>query len=241
MADDSLSATPNGKSVIAVPPGRLANDAEAAILTEAENTRRALLTKAIPLVSELLTGITMGDSAVTLNPRGTRSATTPGLEVTKRAAAIHLGIYPNTYDWLNDPADKKALDTITVAARLLSENLALPTYNKWVIDPNPNPSQNQCGKHQMARNEGQRIVFQLDYFTSSQPPMPSTMCVRASFSCTSTFIGWSSIRKIHRARGGSCAMGSRGLIRRHSRTKRCSRCTTRTASPPSRSRSRSEL
>src|SRR4051812_26540676 len=149
--------TPNGTTVITSPPGRYANDAERVILTEAENTRRTLLTKALPLVSDLLTAITMGDPAVTLNPRGKAGETTPGLEVTKRAAITHLGIYPNNYDWLNDPADKKALDTITVAARLMSENLARPTYPKWVLDPSTAPSQDVCGPHEMARNEGKRI------------------------------------------------------------------------------------
>ena len=126
-----VNAVPSGTAVVAAPPGRIANDAERQILTEAESTRMSLLSKALPLVSDLLGAITMGDPAVQTNPRGAAGASQPGLEVTKRAAYSHLGIFPNTYDWLNDPADKKAYDTITVAARLMSVLSCHAPNTKW--------------------------------------------------------------------------------------------------------------
>ena len=163
----------------AAPAGRLANEQERKIITQAEITRLSLLSKALPLVMDLLTAITTGDPSVTLNPRGAKPKPTdkPGLEVTKRAAIMHLNIRPNTYDWLNDPKDREALATISVAARLMAGNLGHAFYPKRVMDtPAGGRAPDPCAPGEAAHNDGTTITLQPDFFVSGVAPMPSVDC-----------------------------------------------------------------
>lgn len=160
--------------------GRLANEQERKLITRAEGDRLDLLSKALPLVQDLITGIITGDSSVTLRPRGPQpnpETDKPGLDVTKRAAVSHLSADPNTYDWLNDKSDREALDTLTLVARLIAANLARPLYPKRVFDPPPGAAPaDPCTAREVASNDGTNVNLQPDFFVSGVPPMPSPLC-----------------------------------------------------------------
>jgi hypothetical protein len=163
----------------AAPAGRPPNDQEIKIITQAESDRMKLLSTALPLVNQLIAYIIYGDSSVTRDPRGKKAKkdAPPGLDVTKRAAVSHLNVQPNTYDWLNDSRDREALDTLTVVARLMAENLGRPIYPKRIVGlPYGRTVPDACGKGKSADNDGARVNFTPDFFVSTSPPLPDPMC-----------------------------------------------------------------
>ncbi len=163
----------------AEPEGRYANEEERKVITRAEVVRLNILSKALPLVMDLVTAIIFGDPSVTRRPRGPHSQPTdkPGLDVTKRAAVTYLNIRPNTYDWLNDKDDREALDTISTAANLMAANLGHALYPKRVIDtPAGGRAPDPCAPGEAAHNDGTTITLQPDFFVSGNPPMPSADC-----------------------------------------------------------------
>lgn len=167
-------------AVPAAPSGRVANEQERKLITQAEADRMDLLSNALPQVQQLIAAILMGDSSVISRPRGPQpnpQKDKPGLDVTKRAAVSHLNAQPNTYDWLNDKNDREALDALTLAARLIAANLARPLYPKLVYEKAPGaPPADPCSAREVASNDGSTVHLQPDFFVSGMAPMPSPLC-----------------------------------------------------------------
>jgi hypothetical protein len=148
------------------------NATEAAFAQEAEGVRVNILSKALPKVQQAIQDILTGSTGVVIdkNGRAQSSRANPDTLAVIRAAMEYLNVRPNTFDWLNDPKDKETLDTLTTAARLMSENLAkmLPKRKSLVPDPNdPNA---------VARNDKLEVVLFPSFWGANKAPYPSPRC-----------------------------------------------------------------